>query len=422
MDTFVISGGKQLSGELRVNGAKNHALKMIPACFLCSDTTTIQNVPRVEDVSRLLEIVEHIGGRVNQEGNSVRITPPEVFSGDLPIEIVPKLRASIVLVGPLLARYGRVRLPHPGGCNLGKRPIDLFIKGFEALGAQVHTDNDAQLFEAPQGLRGCRFTFPIISVTGTETLMMAAVLAEGVTTLENAACEPEIIALAEYLNAHGANISGAGTSTMVITGLGQNGRITAGVADIIPDRIEAGSFVILAAATQSPLTITHCNPAHLRVPLQILETIGVYTTTTESTITVQPSDHMNAHDIVTHEYPGFPTDLQAPMTVLLTQAHGQSLVRETIYDGRLFYTDTLNTLGAKITLIDSYRAQVNGPTALRGKMVVSPDIRAGIALVIAGLMAKGQTIIDNIYQIDRGYEHIEQRLANIGADITRVTE
>jgi UDP-N-acetylglucosamine 1-carboxyvinyltransferase len=252
--------------------------------------------------------------------------------------------------------------------------------------------------------------------------MMAAVLAEGTTVLDNAACEPEIVALAEYLDAHGAHITGAGTSTITIHGLGKNGRISEGTAQIIPDRIEAGSFVILAAATKSKLTITRCNPDHLRIPLEILETIGVHTTTTKDTITVHPAEHITAHDIVTHEYPGFPTDLQAPMTVLLTQATGHSLVRETIYDGRLFYTDTLNTLGAKITLLDSYRVEVNGPTGLRGKTVASPDIRAGIALVIAGLMAKGETTINNIYQIDRGYEHIEQRLAGIGADIVRVAE
>ncbi len=420
MDSFIIHGGKALRGEIAVNGAKNHALKLIPACFLSAGETTIQNVPVVEDVSRLIEIVEEIGGRVNRTEHTVRITPPHDFSGILPTEIVPKLRASIVLVGPLLARYGSVKLPHPGGCNLGKRPIDIFVRGFKSLGASVDNDGDAQLFTAPHGLRGADFVFPVVSVTGTETLMMAAVLAEGRTTLYHAACEPEIVALADYLNAHGAHITGAGTHTITIDGMGKDGRLSSGTAEVIPDRIEAGSFLFLAAATRSPLTITRCNPQHLRVPIQMLSECGVQVSVTNDTMTVHPAKTFTSHSIVTHEYPGFPTDLQAPMTVFLTQATGQSLVRETIYDGRLFYTDAVNTLGAKITLLDSYRAIIDGPTPLRGKDVDSPDIRAGIALVIAGLLAKGKTTIHNVYQIDRGYEHIEQRLQSIGADITRV--
>lgn len=422
MEKFIIHGGKKLFGNISVNGAKNHVLKMIPACFLIDGETVVQNVPQVEDVSRLLDIVEHIGGSVQRSDSEVKITPPKEFSGDLPEDLVPQLRASIVLLGPLLARYGRVNMPHPGGCNLGKRPIDVFLQGCEALGATVESLSDRYIFTAPDGgLVGAEYVFPVISVTGTETLMMAAVFASGTTVLKNAACEPEIAALAETLNAAGARISGAGTHTITIEGVSSLQQLDDPV-QIIPDRIETGSFVILAAATRSELTITDCRPEDIEVPLRMLQDIGVPMTIDETSITVHPYTELLPATVVTHEFPGFPTDLQAPMTILLTQAEGESMVRETIYEGRLFYTDTLNTMGANISLLDPYRAMVKGPTPLKGKQVASPDIRAGIALVIAGLMASGTTEIANIYQIDRGYERIEQRLKNIGAAIERVTE
>lgn len=418
METFVLHGPSMLAGEIAVNGAKNHALKMITACLLSSEQTTITNVPMVEDVRRMLEIVENIGGMVKHEAEGrITISAPDSFNGQLPQEIVPKLRASIVLLGPLLARYGAVTLPHPGGCNLGKRPIDFFIDGFEALGATCVSKNDSYVFSAKKGLVGAEILFPSISVTGTETMMLAAVLASGTTVLKNAACEPEIVALAEYLRSVGADIEGAGTHSITIRG---GELLHGGTASIIPDRIEAGSFMIMGVATNSELTVTNCNPLHLENPIALLRSMGAHIDVTESSIQVKKrKGDLLSLDMVTHEYPGFPTDLQAPLTVLLTQAHGEGMVRETIYDGRLFYTDTLNTMGANITLLDPYRALVNGPTPLRGKKVASPDIRAGIAMVIAGLLAEGETTIQNIYQIDRGYERIEQRLQSIGANIER---
>lgn len=421
MEKFVIHGGAKLSGSLAVNGAKNHVLKMIPACFLADGPTTIHNVPQVEDVLRLLEIVENIGGQVKRiDGHTVSIEPPVDFKGQLPADLVPKLRASIVLVGPLLARYGVVNLPHPGGCNLGKRPIDIFISGFEALGASVVEKKDHYSFIAKKGLVGTEFIFPLISVTGTETMMMAAVMAQGETVLKNSACEPEVVALADFLNQQGAKIEGAGTHTITIQG---GGLLAAGEGTVIPDRIETGSFVMLAAATRSNLKIINCDPTHIQVPLKILDSIGVHTTITQDTIEVHAvKGDIQPAQIVTHEHPGFPTDLQSPMTVLLTQANGDSMIRETVYDGRLFYTDQLNSMGANIRLLDPYRAEVEGPTPLRGKQVASPDIRAGIAMVIAGLIAEGVTNIQNIYQIDRGYERIEERLQQVGARIERVCE
>ncbi len=421
MEKFVIQGNNTLDGELPVNGAKNHALKMIPASLLANGPTVIHNVPEVEDVLRMLEIVEKIGGQVKKsEGSIVEITPPEQFDGELPRDIVPCLRASIVLVGPLLARYGVVSLPHPGGCNLGKRPIDIFIKGFTALGASIKEREDGYQFKAKNGLKGNTIVFPLISVTATETLLIAATMASGTTVLKNAACEPEIVALADYLNTHGADIQGAGTHTITIQG---DATISAGEARIIPDRIETGSFVMLAAATNSNLTITRCTPEDIEIPLQILQQAGIETEVTEDTITILRRKHdISPVQIVTHEHPGFPTDLQSPMTVLLTQASGRSTVRETVYEGRLFYTDQLNAMGASINLLDPYRAEIDGPTPLRGKNLASPDIRAGIAMVIAGLIAEGTTTIQNIYQIDRGYERIEERLQSVGAKIERIHE
>lgn len=428
MERFLITGGNELSGSIRVNGAKNHVLKVIPATLLMSGASRLTNIPLVEDVHRMLEIIEQIGASINLQesadgmSHEVEITAPTDFDGMLPEDLVPQLRSSLVLLGPLLTRFGQVQLPHPGGCNLGKRPIDFFIAGFEAFGASVSDANGVYTFSAPDGLTGAEYVFPAISVTGTETMMMAATLATGTTVLHNAAAEPEIPALADWLNACGAKITGAGTHTITIEGVDA---LQAQPVEILPDRIEAGSFTILAAATNSNVTITHCRPDHIRIALELLKEAGVEYSTTEDSITVykrEAGQSLKPVSVVTHEYPGFPTDLQAPMTVLLTQANGQSKVRETIYDGRLFYTDLLNTMGATISMLDPYRVIVDGPTALRGKVVTSPDLRAGIAMVIAGLMATGQTEIQNIYQIDRGYERLEERLKAIGADIERTEE
>ncbi|MBI2410443.1 MAG: UDP-N-acetylglucosamine 1-carboxyvinyltransferase [Candidatus Kerfeldbacteria bacterium] len=421
MEKFIIEGGHALSGHIAVNGAKNHVLKMIPACFLASEPTTITNVPALEDVARMLDIVENIGGTVNRiSTREIQIIPPQKFSGQMPRELVKKMRASIVFAGPLLARYGQVSIAHPGGDNIGKRPIDFFIEGFALFGATVEKEGDTYHFSAPNGLVGATCLFPTMSVMGTETLMMTAVLAKGRTVLKNAACEPEIVALAEYLNSVGAQITGAGTHTINIQGVAE---LRGGTAHIIPDRIEAGSFIILAAATNSDVTIDGCHPEHLEIPLHILADMGVPLTIHSNAVEVhQRKQKLKPFHLITHEYPGFATDLQPPMTVLLTQAEGESSVRETIYEGRLFYTEVLNTMGAQISLLDLYRVTVNGPTPFIGKEVTSPDIRAGIAMVIAGLLAKGETTVNNIYHIDRGYERIEERLQHIGAHIQRITE
>jgi UDP-N-acetylglucosamine 1-carboxyvinyltransferase len=276
---------------------------------------------------------------------------------------------------------------------------------------------DQYVCTAPNGLKGARYIFPTISVTGTETLLMAALLAEGETVLENVAIEPEVIELAQQCVSWGARISGIGTTTLRIQG---GELLTGGTVRVLPDRIEAGSLMMLAVATKSQLRIEQCRPDHLTIPISVLERMGVQISVGDTWLSIdRVPTSLAPIDIITHEYPGFPTDLQSPMTVVLTQAQGQSVVRETIYDGRLFYTDSLNSMGAAITLLDPYRAIVQGATKLYGQPVASPDIRAGLAMIIAGLIAEGETVISNIYQIDRGYEDIAHRLSAIGADIVR---
>jgi len=323
-----------------------------------------------------------------------------------------------VLTGPLLARFGKVSFPHPGGCTLGKRPIDFFIDGFKSFGASIkRTGSNFIAISKNKKLIGNKFVFPMVSVTGTETLMMAAVLAEGKTILKNAACEPEIENLAAFLNSIGAKISGAGTPEIRIEGVRA---LTGGKWGGMPDRIEAGTFIILGVAANSRIMVENCDTSHLDVLLTMLEKAGANLEIGKNYVAVKPSKKLKSVDITTREYPGFATDLQAPFTVLMTQAEGISLIHETIYNGRLFYTDILNQMGADITMADPHRVIVKGPAPLSGKRIYSPDIRAGMALLIAALIAKGQSVMENIYQIDRGYYKIDERFKNLGADIKRV--
>lgn len=417
MSTLVINGPSCLTGQIKASGAKNSAVTALAAALVSSQPMTITNLPAIEDIQRLKEILQAIGVTFKEKGDAMIINPGQLnYQGTLPMNLVAKLRASNLLIGPLLAKFGKAEFPHPGGCIIGRRPIDFFLDGFKALGAQVEVKDDRYVLNAPQGLTGGTFVFPRASHTGTETLMMAAALAKGVTTIVNAAMEPEVTALAQYLVSCGAKIDGIGGPTLTIGGVK---KLSAGQFDIAPDRIETGSFLAMAAATKSELTITNCRPSELAVPLNLLEHMGVPLTITDSTITVKPWSNLQAVGFVTEKYPGFPTDLQAPFTVLLTQATGTALVHETIFEGRLFYVDFLNRMGANITLCDPHRALISGPTSLRAKYLESPDIRAGLAMVIAGLIAKGQTKIGNAYQIDRGYQNLEQRLRNVGADISR---
>lgn len=401
-----------MEGEVAIGNAKNAVLKILAASLLTPEIVKIPNLPEIEDVHRMQDLLVDLGVRISQD----RFDSSRLRKTDLDYKIADRFRASIVLTGPLLARFGKVSFPHPGGCTLGKRPINFFIDGFKTLGANIKKSGQFYTVSAKR-LVGSKFVFPNVSVTGTETMMMAAALAKGKTTLKNTACEPEIENLANFLNSLGAKITGAGTPVISITGVD---KLTGGSWRGIPDRVDAGTFIILGVAANGRIKVKNCEPEHLEVLLTLLEQAGANLEIGEDYVIVKPVKKLKALDVKTREYPGLATDLQAPFTVLLTQTEGISLVHETIYDGRLFYTDILNQMGADIIMADPHRVIVKGPSRLHGKKIHSPDIRAGIALVIAAIIAKGQSIIDNIYQIDRGYEKIDKRLKALGVDIKRV--
>ncbi len=416
MSYFEITGGAKLNGEIEVKGAKNAALKAVAAALLSREKWTITNFPFIEDTNRILEMVEDLGVSVEIGKNRVEIKADKIAKSKLDDKLAKKLRASIVLAGPILARMGKVEMIYPGGCVIGKRPIDMFLEGFQKLGATIRWRNDHFVISAKK-LKGANIFFPRVTVTGTETMMMAAVLAEGETFLYNAAMEPEIPMLAEFLNKCGAKITGAGTSTIKIKGVK---KVRGGELKLIPDRIETGTFVILGALAGGKIKIKKCNPEHIRALLVNLEKAGVKIEEKKNELTVWGSRNLKSVNASTHEYPGLATDLQPPFTLLTTQAKGTSLIHDSIFDGRLMFTDILNLMGADIVMNDPHRATIHGPTKLSGRKIASPDLRAGITLVLAGLIAKGETRIENIYQIDRGYEKIEERLRSLGADIKRV--
>lgn len=408
---------------MSVSGAKNHALKIFAASVLFSGPVRIGNVPLIEDIFRMSELVSGLGIKVRKTGGHIfEINADTLNKTILDSEIASRFRASVVLIGPLLTRLGRVSLPHPGGCVIGERPIDFFIEGLAKMGANFKNKGNHYFFEA-KNLIGADFTFRNPSVTATETLMMAAVFAKGKTVLRNAACEPEVEALAKFLNDGGAKIYGAGAHTMRIDGIGKKNFLKQkNPLAVIPDRIETGSFLILGALAAGPsgIKIKNCEPTHLASLISHLESAGVSIEKGPSWLKVSRTKALKATHLKTREYPGFATDLQAPFVVFLTQAKGESLVHETIFEGRLEYVSDLNRMGAKITLCDPHRALILGPSSLTGREMESPDLRAGLAFVIAALVAKGRSIIHNVYQVDRGYERIEEKLKKLGADIKRI--
>lgn len=419
-DKFVIVGQKKLSGSISVNGAKNAALKILAALILSDKDCTIKNFPFIEDTIGALDILKDMGAEIeiDKEKKIIRIITKSINKSKLDSLLVRRLRSSILFSGPILAKFGSVEMSYPGGCVIGRRPIDMFLDGFEKFGAKVETSEDGFKVVAKNGkLKGANIFFPQITVTGTETMMMTAVLAEGKTILQNCAMEPEIPVLAEYLNRCGAKIKGAGTSIIEIEGVDS---ISGSEFSIIPDRIEAGTFVMMGLLTNSEIKVENCIPEHLMATLVVLQRAGAKLEIGDDYIITKPSK-LNAFSITTHEYPGFATDLQSPYTLLMTQAEGQCIIHESIFEGRLFFTDQLVTMGANIIMCDPHRVVVNGPTELRGKKLTSPDLRAGITLLLAGMIAEGTTTIENIFQIDRGYEKIEERLQKLGVDIKRVS-
>ena len=429
MDKFQITGGRPLEGRVAISGAKNAALPAMTAALLTDQRVILKNVPRVRDISTLRTLLEDLGvdSSVTHEphGNRIEIEARRLLSPVAPYELVKKMRASVLVLGPLVARFGQARVSLPGGCAIGVRPINLHLKGLEKLGATISFDHGYVNARA-SGLRGTEFYFDTVSVTGTENLMMAATLAEGTTVLENAAREPEVQDLADLLNKMGAEIEGAGTDKIQIRGVG---RLHGAEHSIIPDRIEAGTFMAAAAITGGALSLTRCRVDHLGALIAKLKEIDVVVDVTIlrtggtkwDMVEVRRPGPLRASDVTTQEYPGFPTDMQAQYMALMTQAEGSSVITETIFENRFMHAQELARMGADIT-VNGRRAVVRGKTQLSGANIQASDLRASASLVLAGLAAEGETVIDRVYHIDRGYERIEEKFIQVGARIDRISE
>jgi UDP-N-acetylglucosamine 1-carboxyvinyltransferase len=416
MDRFVIRGGRPLQGEIRTNGAKNSALPALAACLLTPDPVVLRRIPNVRDILTMLQLLRSIGADIQPGAGGLRIQAPGELVPEAPYELVKTMRASSLVLGPLVARTGRARVSLPGGCAIGARPINLHLAGLEHLGAGIHQEHGYVEARAPRGLQGCDFTFDRISVTGTEDLLMAAVLARGETVLRNAAREPEVIDLAALLTGMGARIEGAGAATIRVRGVDQ---LHGAEHTIIPDRIEAGTFLIAGAITAGDLVVSDCAPGHLAALIGRLRQAGCEIDERgPGSLRIRAGRPLDALDVTTEEYPGFATDLQAQYMALMTRARGTSRIVETIFENRFMHVLELVRMGANIRL-DGRQAIVQGPAELTGAAVLASDLRASASLVLAALVASGETVIDRVYHIDRGYEHIGQRLAAVGADIRR---
>ena len=416
MDKFVIRGGTPLRGEIPTNGAKNSALPALAACLLTEEPVTLHRIPKVRDIATMVQLLNAIGVRIDKKAGPLRIEARTISKPEAPYDLVKTMRASSLVLGPLVARTGRARVSLPGGCAIGARPINYHLAGLERLGAHIHQEAGYVEARAPEGLRGAAFTFDRVSVTGTEDLIMAAVLAKGETLLENAAREPEVSDLVELLIKMGASIEGAGTSRIVIRGVD---RLHGAEHAVIPDRIEAGTFLIAGAITGGDLVVTHCEPAHQTALISKLREAGAEVTNAGPGALRVRSDGLKSVDVITEEYPGFATDLQAQFMALMTRAQGISLITETIFENRFMHAPELMRMGANIRL-EGRQAIVAGPSPLSGAAVLASDLRASASLVLGALVATGETVIDRVYHIDRGYEKIEEKLARAGADIRRV--
>src|SRR5215510_1409773 len=416
MDKLRIKGGNVLEGQIRVSGAKNSALPAMAASLLTEEEVILENLPLVNDIFTTRRLLRELGAMVEfEENHAARIHAQKILSPEAPYDLVKTMRASVLVLGPLLARMGRARVSLPGGCAIGARPINLHIHGLQKLGATVRTEH-GYVEASAERLSGAEILFDKISVTGTENLMMAATLASGKTVLQNAACEPEIVDLASMLTDMGARIHGAGTPIITIDGVKE---LKGTMHRIIPDRIEAGTFLIAGAMTSGNLEVTHINPTHLGSIIQKLRDVGVRIEAGAVSLTVKGNGGLRAADVATKEYPGFATDMQAQYMALMTQSVGTSLITENIFENRFMHASELMRMGADIR-IDGARAIVTGKTRLSGATVIASDLRASASLVIAGLVADGTTIIDRVYHLDRGYEKIEEKLRSVGANIERL--
>jgi len=417
-ERFYVEGGKHLQGQVEVSGAKNAALKFVAASLLAPGRTVLHHVPRIKDMHTMLALLDELGARMNFSGSTLEIDATTVDSYTAPYELVRQMRASLVVLGPLAARFGEAEVSAPGGCNLGLRKFNFHVEGLRALGADVELDHGFIKASAPDGLRAAEVNFEYPSVGATENVMMAAVLADGITIIENGAREPEISALANFLNSMGARVMGAGTGRIVIEGVKE---LHPTEWTVMPDRIEAGTFLMATAATGGDVTVLNALPEHLKMELEKLREMGVDVSAAPGSpgIRVRVDDPASLHgvDVATLPFPGFATDLQAQVMVLLTQASGASIITENVYENRLQVAEELNRLDAGIDLFGGHRALIRGPRRLSGTIVQAPDLRGGAALVMAGLVSEGTTVVDGAAHILRGYEHFEDKLTALGATV-----
>ena len=409
-----INGNKPLSGDIRISGSKNSAVALIPAAVLCDEEVTIANVPNISDIDALDEILNYLNAKVTRKEDIIKIDSSKIENKLIPKEIVTKLRASYYFMGALLSKYKKVEMYFPGGCSIGARPINLHLKGFEAMGATID-ENDNLFTITADKLKGAKINLDFASVGATINLMLAAVKAEGTTIISNAAKEPHIVNVATFLNNMGAKITGAGTSEIKIVGVNY---LHSCFHEVVPDYIETGTYMILASLIGKDLTISNIIPEHVEALISKLEDVGIPMEVDIDSIKISKPEKLKATSIKTQVYPGFPTDLQQPFATLLTQCKGRSIINETIWENRFLNLKELNKMGATTDLITNQKAVIVGPTALTGKKVKATDLRGGASLVLAGLIADGETIIDNADYVLRGYEGIVEKLTKVGADIT----
>jgi len=415
MDKIVVEGGRSLEGEVKISGAKNAALPILVSALLADGLNTYSNVPDLQDIKSINLLLENLGARTEREGDTVRIDASGLNNHEATYDLVRKMRASILVLGPLVARLKKARVSLPGGCAIGARPINLHLKGLSRLGASIELEHGYVNASADR-LIGADIFMDVVSVTGTENIMMAAVLAEGKTVIRNAAREPEIVALAEVLRKMGADIEGAGTSIITLSGVNSLRPVT---VSIIPDRIETGTFLIASALTRGKVTLTGCEPDHLRASMDKLRQTGAEINAGEGTIQIIGNDVIESVDVKTLPYPGFPTDMQAQFMVLMSVANGQSIISETIFENRFIHVSQLKRTGADIK-ISGNSAMVKGVAHLSGAPVMATDLRASASLILAGLVARGRTEIGRVYHLDRGYEAMEKKFNSLGSAIKRV--
>ena len=416
MDKFIVNGGNQISGSVDISGAKNAVLPLMTAALLVDGKTTINSVPDLRDTRTMIRLLEIIGAKVAFKNNSLSINASDVNNLEAPYDLVKTMRASFYVLGPLLARFGEVRVSLPGGCAWGPRPVDFHLKGLEKLGAKISLESGYILAKAKY-LKGNKISFDFPSVGATGNILMASVLARGETHIENAAKEPEIVQLCEVLNQMGANIDGIGTDTLNVHGVDKLHSVD---IDVIPDRIEAGTYLI-AGATMGGITLNNCNPKHLEDVINKLKLSGANISSNENSLSIEKIDSIESVDITTEVYPGFPTDLQAQWMAFMSIAKGKSTIIDTVYHDRFTHIPELNRLGADIQLKDN-KAIVDGVNKLKGAQVMSTDIRASAALILGAIIAEGKTEISRVYHIDRGYDSIEKKFQSLGADIVRINE